>query len=150
MLHLVDQITYMIFGLHTAIGCNGVSNNPSGIVRSPNYPQAYPNNIDCTYVIDIPTSTELDRIQIDFRDLRLEPNMDFLYYGVGTDGSDLSAALGSFTGGGLQEALVVDGTQMWFRFVSDNTIGQRGFNLTWTKNSPQGMKRLDEGYLNGL
>lgn len=40
-------------------------NDPPGYITSPNYPQNYPQNIDCIWVITVPNGRA---VQIDFED----------------------------------------------------------------------------------
>ena len=131
-----DLLNCLIFSI--GVPCNSISTATSGVVKSTNYPDNYPVNEDCFYVIDVPDIDGVG-IRIDFMDFSVEPNYDFLYYGEGTDASDLSTALGSLTGGGRQPPIEIEGGAMWLRFISDGSISQRGFNLTWTSTSPQGV-----------
>lgn len=92
-------------------------------------------------MIDVDLDVDNSAIRIDFNDLSLENRYDFLYYGVGTDASNLTAALGRYTGNGELEPLLIEGGAVWLRFVSDVAVNQRGFDLTWTRTSPQGKKK---------
>ena len=37
--------------------CGGNFNTPNGIITSPSYPESYPENMDCTYLISVPNGT---------------------------------------------------------------------------------------------
>lgn len=50
-------------------GCGGTLNKPSGTIKSPNYPQAYPLNIECYWTI----KTDLgSRIELNIEEYDLE------------------------------------------------------------------------------
>lgn len=53
-------------------------NDPPGYITSPNYPQNYPQNIDCTWVIIVPNG---EAVQIDFEeDFYIEPTARYICY----------------------------------------------------------------------
>lgn len=53
-------------------------NDPPGYITSPNYPQNYPQNIDCIWVITVPTG---EAVQIDFEeDFYIEPSTRYSCY----------------------------------------------------------------------
>lgn len=53
-------------------------NDPPGYITSPNYPQNYPQNIDCIWVIIVPNG---EAVQIDFEDeFYIEPSTRYSCY----------------------------------------------------------------------
>ena len=53
-------------------------NDPPGYITSPNYPQNYPQNIDCVWVITVPNG---EAVQIDFEeDFYIEPTTRYRCY----------------------------------------------------------------------
>ena len=51
--------------------CGGNFYGPSGVISSLNYPESYPNNLDCHYHINC---EETDRINITFNHFDIEDN----------------------------------------------------------------------------
>lgn len=52
-------------------------NDPPGYITSPNYPQNYPQNIDCIWVITVPNG---EAVQIDFEDqFYIEPTSRYTF-----------------------------------------------------------------------
>lgn len=64
-------------------GCGGTLRGQSGIITSPNYPQDYNNNADCTWTV---LAEPGDTIALVFTDFQLEEDYDVLEVS-GTDGS---------------------------------------------------------------
>ena len=107
-------------------GCDLFSSDPLGDFTSPNYPDDYPDNAQCTYIIDVPGATI---INVEFNDFDLELYNDYLYYGKGSIPNVESQ--GAFTGYDLPDPVQIPGQAMWFIFVSDASSHFRGFSLTW-------------------
>lgn len=48
------------------------ANDPPGYITSPNYPQNYPQNIDCVWVVTVPNG---ESVRLDFEDeFYIEPS----------------------------------------------------------------------------
>lgn len=53
-----------------------MDNDPPGYITSPNYPQNYPQDIDCVWVITVPNG---EAVQIDFEeDFYIEPTARYI------------------------------------------------------------------------
>ncbi|XP_052458938.1 CUB and sushi domain-containing protein 2-like [Carassius gibelio] len=64
-------------------GCGGTLRGQSGVITSPNYPQEYNNNADCTWTV---LAEPGDTIALVFSDFQLEEDYDVLEI-TGTEGS---------------------------------------------------------------
>ncbi|KPP78873.1 hypothetical protein Z043_101591 [Scleropages formosus] len=64
-------------------GCGGTLRGQSGVITSPNYPQDYNNNADCTWTV---LAEPGDTIALVFTDFQLEDDYDVLEIS-GTEGS---------------------------------------------------------------
>ncbi|KAI1901838.1 hypothetical protein AGOR_G00038510 [Albula goreensis] len=64
-------------------GCGGTLRGQSGVITSPNYPQDYNNNADCTWTV---LAEPGDTIALVFSDFQLEDDYDLLEVS-GTEGS---------------------------------------------------------------
>ena len=60
----------LILGYFVLIACGQVESNT---LKSPGYPDNYPNDTDCFYVIPIPQGT---RLNISFQDFDVEPESE--------------------------------------------------------------------------
>ena len=107
--------------------CSGYSSAFTGKFTSPNYPNIYPANSYCEYVVDIPGAITFN---IEFQEFLLETNFDFLYYGNNTLPLE-DEALDYFTGYSLPPSLDIPGQTIWFIFTSDGSNSYKGFELTW-------------------
>lgn len=69
------------WSFYFSTGCGGFielnDNDPPGYITSPNYPQNYPQNIDCIWVITVPNG---EAVQIDFEDqFYIEPTSRYTF-----------------------------------------------------------------------
>ena len=98
----------------------------TGTISSPGYPNRYPPNSDCSFVIDIPN---VDGIRIEFQAFDLESYYDYFYYGVGTmyDADEHYEVTGSF----VPDPVELMTNTLWGRFTSDSGIEYYGFSFTW-------------------
>eukprot|EP00004_Rigifila_ramosa_P012617 TRINITY_DN2743_c0_g1_i1.p1 TRINITY_DN2743_c0_g1~~TRINITY_DN2743_c0_g1_i1.p1 ORF type:complete len:1095 (+),score=181.45 TRINITY_DN2743_c0_g1_i1:3-3287(+) len=96
----------------------------------PGHDLTYQNNMNCMWLVQ--SSVIGSGIQVDFSELALEDQFDFLTF---YDGSDSTAPLlGSFTGDiwantPVIPVIVTSGSLLWIHFQSDNSVTQRGFRL---------------------
>ncbi|XP_020662303.3 cubilin [Pogona vitticeps] len=108
-------------------GCGGVFQAPRGEIHSPNYPQPYSNNSDCSWVIQVDSG---HRVLLNFTDVAIERHnsCDFDYVAV-FDGSNEQAPLLRKVCG-QERPLPIISTQntMFVRFRSDRSIHLRGFS----------------------
>ncbi|XP_070536661.1 cubilin-like [Ptychodera flava] len=116
-------------------GCGGTLTltdaNPSGILTTPNYPDFYPHNIECEWVINAPAT---EAIQVDFDDFEMERNVGCAYdYLQIRDGSSSeSDLLVTLCGNDLPDTQVSSGNAMFLKFRSDGNVNHKGFKLTYT------------------
>ncbi|CAG0881696.1 unnamed protein product [Cyprideis torosa] len=95
---------------------------------SPNYPEKYPNNTDCYFVLEAP---EGNLIKLDFlgETFELETSLnctyDFLEIRDGLHG--YSALIGRYCGSKFPPKIVSSGRFLWLRFNSDDTVEYSGF-----------------------
>ncbi|XP_028288640.1 cubilin [Parambassis ranga] len=108
------------------------NNDPPGYVTSPNYPQNYPQNTDCTWVLTVPNG---EAVRIDFEDeFYIEPTTSCLYdYLEVRDGSTLNANLISRLCGNTRPSTQFStGSFMLLRFRTDNSVTHKGFKLKYS------------------
>ncbi|PVD35988.1 hypothetical protein C0Q70_02958 [Pomacea canaliculata] len=102
----------------------------SGAIESPNYPQPYPHNISCTWIID---TTEGNAVNISFAtfDLESDSNCRYDYLEIRDGGSSSSNLLGKYCGSSIPSPLSSSGDQVWIRLVTDISVRGNGFHLEY-------------------
>nr|XP_033495310.1 cubilin [Epinephelus lanceolatus] len=107
-------------------------NDPPGYVTSPNYPQNYPQNTDCIWVITVPNG---EAVQIDFEDeFYIEPTASCVYDYLelrdgSTSNSDLISRLCGNTRPSTQHST---GSSMLLRFRTDTSVTHKGFKAKYS------------------
>ncbi|XP_070559274.1 mannan-binding lectin serine protease 1-like [Ptychodera flava] len=102
-----------------------------GQITTPNYPDAYPDNEDCNWLL---VATPGDHVTITFDDFDVEQEDDCQYDNVMIfDGPDKSFDLiGSFCGNTIPEDIVSTNRHLYITFHSDLSENGRGFSLIYT------------------
>uniref|UniRef100_A0AAR2L905 CUB and Sushi multiple domains 2 n=1 Tax=Pygocentrus nattereri TaxID=42514 RepID=A0AAR2L905_PYGNA len=103
-------------------GCGGTLRGQSGIITSPNYPQEYNNNADCTWTV---LAEPGDTISLVFTDFQLEEDYDVLEVS-GTDGSSQW-----FTGPNLPSPIISSKNWLRLHFTTDGNHKLRGFSAQY-------------------
>nr|XP_015204236.1 PREDICTED: CUB and sushi domain-containing protein 2 isoform X1 [Lepisosteus oculatus] len=103
-------------------GCGGTLRGQSGVITSPNYPQEYNNNADCTWTV---LAEPGDTIALVFSDFQLEDDYDVLEIS-GTDGSSQW-----FTGPNLPSPVISSKNWLRLHFTSDGNHRLRGFSAQY-------------------
>ncbi|XP_066271849.1 CUB and sushi domain-containing protein 1-like [Branchiostoma lanceolatum] len=102
-----------------------------GFITSPNYPDIYPNNIDCSWTITAPSTS---RIQLDFVTFGIEYGNNCQYDFVHVLEGHLSGAsfLGVFCGTSLPPTVRTVGNVMSVKFSSDYSETRAGFKAKYS------------------
>ena len=106
--------------------------SPFGFIRSPNYPQPYPNRATCVWVISVPIGYT---ISVSVTHLNLESHSGCLFdYVLIRDGRNSSAAQIARLCGTVRPTRVIrsTGNVLFVSFVSDGSITGGGFELHYT------------------
>lgn len=132
--------------------CGGNFFTAEGFLSSPNYPNKYPIFMDCTWVISVPGTNQIelniinfnleysltcfpDFLQIRYIKLMLLPtntNMwvnKFWFYRNG--GYPTSPLIGQYCGSKILPTITSMGNSLYIRFHSDSSITQNGFFIQW-------------------
>ncbi|XP_046451773.1 cubilin-like isoform X2 [Daphnia pulex] len=114
-------------------GCGGYYKSPSGIIHSPNYPQNYDHDSDCTWLIEVPINHV---VVLNFVDFDVEPftNCTFDYVAV-YDGPSLNdEEIARFCGSTIPNPSYVRSTsnKMFVRLKADGSVSARGFVANYT------------------
>ncbi|XP_036397589.1 CUB and sushi domain-containing protein 1-like [Megalops cyprinoides] len=103
-------------------GCGGTLRGQSGVITSPNYPQDYNNNADCTWTI---LAEPGDTIALVFSQFQLEDDYDVLEI-RGTEGSSQW-----FTGSTLPSPIISSKNWLRLHFTSDGNHRMQGFSAQY-------------------
>ena len=98
-----------------------------GSLTTPNYPDLYPNSMDCVYFIEVGGQF---LTTITFKEFTFENRYDYLYVGIGTY-TDPGRALHTFTGYNNPFTIELYGDIIWFRFKSDSVTTYKGASIVW-------------------
>ncbi|RUS87429.1 hypothetical protein EGW08_004804 [Elysia chlorotica] len=100
-----------------------------GVLTSPGYPQNYPVNAQCFYLIQAP---EKHYVRLTFEEFHLEPHpchFDTLVVYEGTN-FDSNQSLGEYCGSVLPMPIISATNSVTVRFTSDSNLEYSGFRFT--------------------
>lgn len=104
----------------------------SGTIKSPKYPENYPNGMRCVWMIenDNPQST----INLSFEDFKLEETQQcmFDYLLIEEVSSGNEKTIGKFCGRTVP-ASSISGQKLRISFVADESSNDKGFKLNWQR-----------------
>uniref|UniRef100_A0A7M4EBY9 CUB domain containing protein 2 n=1 Tax=Crocodylus porosus TaxID=8502 RepID=A0A7M4EBY9_CROPO len=110
--------------------CGGVLTGLSGVITSPDYPENYPNNAECHWIIQAAPNSV---VKLVFIDLQMENNVacNFDYVAI-FDGPTLGDAHLSRYCGNMEPPDIISSThELLVVFKSDFNIGGRGFKVSF-------------------
>ena len=128
MSHFLFRFLQQIFLFSS--GCGGAINKASGSINSPNYPDTYKSNTDCTWFITVPRGQRI-KFTVDNMDIEQETNCRYDYLRIG-DGSIKGAESRAVICGTRSYDFISQGNQMWVQFFSDSQFERRGFRAFWS------------------
>eukprot|EP00112_Aurelia_sp_Birch-Aquarium-sp1_P007211 Seg1785.3 transcript_id=Seg1785.3/GoldUCD/mRNA.D3Y31 product=Cubilin protein_id=Seg1785.3/GoldUCD/D3Y31 len=111
--------------------CHHILIEKEGYIKSPNYPNTYPNNFDCTYTV---AAGPGQVISLDIEDFFLEAskqmcNFDYLMI---YDGKDRKAPLlRTFCGRAYPETIYSSGNRITLQFSTDDDGRMKGFRIKY-------------------
>ncbi|XP_043916396.1 CUB and sushi domain-containing protein 1-like [Protopterus annectens] len=106
--------------------CGGNLTGPTGVILSPNYPQAYPPGKECDWKIKVNPDFVIALI---FKSFNMEPSYDFLHIYEGENSN--SPLIGSFQGSQAPERIESNGNSLFLAFRSDASVGMSGFAIDY-------------------
>ncbi|XP_072431088.1 cubilin [Chiloscyllium punctatum] len=107
-------------------GCGGTYEDSKGILTSPNWPNPFPSNTQCVYIIQQPTG---ERIHLQFTHMELEFNnsCSSVYVEVHDGGTEMDPLISKFCGSTLPAPITTSGNKMWIKFKADVSTSKGGF-----------------------
>ncbi|XP_033347146.1 cubilin [Bombus vosnesenskii] len=110
--------------------CGGHFVKVTGVIQSPNYPKNYPNRRECTWVIEAPSKQKVI-LNVTHFHLENHPNCDFDYLEIRNGGYATSPLIGKFCKTDVPAEIISQTSQLYLKFVSDQTISFSGFRIEW-------------------
>ncbi|XP_059898687.1 LOW QUALITY PROTEIN: CUB and sushi domain-containing protein 1 [Gadus macrocephalus] len=110
--------------------CGGYIQGNTGTILSPGFPDFYPHNLNCTWMIE---SSHGKGVQFTFHTFHLESPHDHLLV---TENSSFSQPLWRLTGSTLPPTLsagLFGNYTAQIRFLSDFSVSYEGFNITFSE-----------------
>ncbi|XP_063063043.1 cubilin [Engraulis encrasicolus] len=113
-------------------GCGGAVVAPNGEIHSPSYPDNYPANVDCSWVISV---DEGHRVLFNFTDLDIErhSNCSYDYVAIHDGPTAASPLLALVCGTERLPPISSSGNTIHVRFRSDNSRQHRGFSAQFSE-----------------
>ena len=112
---------FFSFMLFTA-SCGGYLNGNNGTFTSPNYPNKYGNNRQCSWIIEVP---EYHKIELTFQNFSVEEGFDFVEV---FDGKTLaSKSFGKFNNDQKPPVITSTANTMRITLISDISNSFEGF-----------------------
>ncbi|KAJ8670094.1 hypothetical protein QAD02_001353 [Eretmocerus hayati] len=110
--------------------CGGRYFAESGYIRSPGYPEKYPKNKNCVWIIEARNKFQ---VTATFNSFQLENSSNCIYdfLEVRSGSQDNSPLLGKFCGSRIEQEITSMTNQMFIKFVSDSSSQRQGFEIYW-------------------
>ncbi|KAF0296268.1 Cubilin [Amphibalanus amphitrite] len=151
-IRMVTDISLNGRGFHARyrVDCNNVVTGHRGVIESPNFPNRYPHDRDCTWTIKAPRGNALN---ISFSHFDVEDPIssgceyDFLEIKEGDD-DEVPTPIGSHMCGTgyLPEPISTNKSIAYVRFKSDASVAHNGFRLEWMVNGCGGLLTEKRGF----
>ncbi|KAG1661332.1 Cubilin [Nymphon striatum] len=117
----------------TTTGCGGILTGPSGSIWSPNYPQAYGHNAECTWQIFVAQGSSIMMNFIDF-DIEAGESCRFDYLDIYKGKDDLGRKFGRYCNKKKPNTLTINKNSAFLKFSSDHSNAGKGFHLKYHAN----------------
>lgn len=120
--HLISllRLKYCLFVIFFLTVCGGKFYAPTGIIRSPDYPDEYQSDKDCIFIIHAPNGKQID---LHVKSFRLEENIaclfDFLE--IRNGGNNKSPLIGNFCGTEIIPNIRSFSNMLYLRFHTDSS-----------------------------
>ncbi|XP_049840768.1 cubilin-like [Schistocerca gregaria] len=129
------SINYQGFSAHynqidTSGTCGHTFHLTMGVIQSPRYPQYYPPEQNCTWIISVPVGQQI-MLNITNFEVQWGSRCQYDYLEIRNGGSALSPLVGKFCGTTIPRTITSHSHLMFIHFVTNNSGRNKGFHLTW-------------------
>lgn len=118
---------FCLMFLWTGLTCGEIFFQDTGVITSPNYPQEYPPDLNCLYLVRIHSA---ETIRVTITDFYTESAKDVLDFGTSPSLERLESWEGNLTSS-LPIVVEVSSNLLWFQFSSDKNNNFKGFRLEY-------------------
>eukprot|EP00079_Xenopus_tropicalis_P009806 XP_002934135.2 PREDICTED: astacin-like metalloendopeptidase isoform X2 [Xenopus tropicalis] len=116
---------------YTTVKCGGTYFTPSRNITSPGYPNNYPPNSNCSYIITAPPSHKVSLSTTNFY-TEFSRTCSYDYLSVYDGNSANAPLLKTFCGRQFSFSTTSTGQNMFLKFFSDKSVQVTGFVLTYS------------------
>ncbi|OCT83755.1 embryonic protein UVS.2-like [Xenopus laevis] len=116
---------------YSTVKCGGTYFTPSRRITSPGYPNAYPPNSNCSYIITAPPSHKVSLSMTSFY-TEFSSTCKYDYLSVYDGNSSKNPLLNTFCGPLFSLSATSTGPNMFLRFISDKSVQVTGFLLSYS------------------
>lgn len=110
--------------------CGGHYYSPRGVIKSPDYPNYYPSNRNCIWIIETQNKYQIELKIIQFQ-VEDHNYCSYDYLEIRNGGYDTSPLIGKFCGDQIPRQIMSFTNQIYLKFVSDGSRGDKGFEIEW-------------------
>ncbi|KAH3692443.1 hypothetical protein DPMN_194284 [Dreissena polymorpha] len=133
------------FLAHYVSSCSNNQTAYSGVIESPNFPNAYPHNRNCTWIINAALGNSVN-ISFSHFDVETHRNCTYDYLKINDGNLPTSPTLGRFCGTNIPPPVASTQDKVWINFKSDYSMARNGFRLEYVTNGCGGYFRTPTGY----
>ncbi|XP_061178089.1 cubilin-like [Saccostrea echinata] len=113
--------------------CDTTLSDYSGVIESPNFPNPYAHNRNCTWIIQ---TTLGNTINASFSHFQVETHTSCAYdhLQIRDGNSPTSNLIGTYCGNNIPPSITSTGEHLWLNFISDFSVAGNGFRLEYITN----------------
>ncbi|KZC14141.1 Cubilin [Dufourea novaeangliae] len=110
--------------------CGGHFIKLNGMIKSPGYPERYPNRRECVWVVEAPNR---QRVILNVQNFELEYHSScvFDHLEIRNGGYETSPLIGKYCGTDIPTQIISQTNQLYLKFVSDSSRQYPGFSIEW-------------------
>ncbi|XP_066255144.1 cubilin [Euwallacea similis] len=111
--------------------CGGSYFTPAGVLKSPEFPNNYPVNRECIWIITVPAG---DQIMLTVKNFTLEAfsNCKYDWLEIRNGGYSSSPLIGTYCGTKIPKTIPSHANKLYLKFNSDMSRTAAGFMIEWT------------------
>lgn len=117
----------MFLILSPFLACGGNYTSEQGIITSPSYPNSYPLNAECVWILNTSPGNKITLVFSEF-DVESNENCDLDYLEI-REGSGIGKLISVFCGKDIAE--ITTSNTLWIKFKSDGSGTAKGFKAEY-------------------
>ena len=109
--------------------CSECACSGNGVITSPGFPQNYANNLDLTWLIQVPPGQLIEIVFVSFETENSVFNYDSLSLYDGD--SNTAPKIGEYSGSSIPPSFISSTNAAFIHFQSDGSVTRPGFKLEY-------------------